>query len=160
MLTVYSAAAKDIGADAETFTTYLDQDTSRVLALIRRTLQQVQEHDDKEPFNSTLRQSLNSIRLYVQSICMTSTKEDERSLISPTTTSRSLAVDYNGFVAPSALPFIDYFQPQADFFLCTTDSVSMQRGFDSCNSCKAQGCYFRSQIISIAIITREWPSSR
>ncbi|ROV92976.1 hypothetical protein VMCG_08974 [Cytospora schulzeri] len=89
------AAAKDVGADAETFTTYLDQDTSRVLALIRRTLQQVQESENKEPLNLTLRQSLDDIRLYVQSLCRFPTREEVRPKSPSATTAEPLVDEYN-----------------------------------------------------------------
>ncbi|KAI3393166.1 hypothetical protein diail_4654 [Diaporthe ilicicola] len=72
------AAAKEIGADAESFSTYLDQDTSRVLALIRRTIQQVQEGKSRNDLNSTLKKSLDDIRLYVQSLCRSATRDETR----------------------------------------------------------------------------------
>lgn len=54
----------------ETFTTYLDQDTSRVLALIRRTLQHVQQEEDQtDDIYQSLRSSLDEIRLLVQGMC-------------------------------------------------------------------------------------------
>ncbi|KUI59132.1 hypothetical protein VP1G_06429 [Cytospora mali] len=90
------AAAKDVGADTETFTTYLDQDTSRVLALIRRTLQQVQGDESKVALNLTLRQSLDDIRLYVQSLCRTpNTREEARPTSPPAIIAEPLVDEYN-----------------------------------------------------------------
>ncbi|KUI66563.1 hypothetical protein VM1G_02363 [Cytospora mali] len=90
------AAAKDVGADTETFTTYLDQDTSRVLALIRRTLQQVQGGEGKVALNSTLRQALDDIRLYVQSLCRTpNTREEARPTSPPAIAAEPLVDEYN-----------------------------------------------------------------
>lgn len=99
MLTNCRAAAKDVGADAETFTTYLDQDTSSVLAVIRRTLQHVQESDNKEALNLILRQSLDDIRLYVQSLCMSPTREEARPTSPPATTAEPLVDEYVEFVS-------------------------------------------------------------
>ncbi|KAL1868927.1 hypothetical protein Daus18300_005763 [Diaporthe australafricana] len=78
------AAAKEIGADAEAFSTYLDQDTSRVLALIRRTIQQAQEGENRDGLNLTLKKSLDDIRLYVQSLCRS--QKDESRPITPLVT--------------------------------------------------------------------------
>lgn len=63
------AASKDDGTDADTLTTYLDQDTSRILALIRRTLQHVQEEDQTDDLYQALRTSLDEIRLVIQGMC-------------------------------------------------------------------------------------------
>jgi hypothetical protein len=99
------AAAKEVGADAETFTTYLDDDTSRVLAVIRRTLQHVQESENKEAFNLTLRKPLDDIRLYAQSLCMPPTREESRPTSPPATTADWLVDRYNEFVI-----FVSIFQ--------------------------------------------------
>lgn len=61
------AAAKD--DDTDTLATYLDQDTSRVLALIRRTLQHVQVEDQADDLYHGLRAALDEIRLLVQDMC-------------------------------------------------------------------------------------------
>lgn len=63
------AAAKDDRNDIETLATYLDHDTSRVLALIRRTLQSVQEEDQTDDLYYSLRSALDEIRLLVQDMC-------------------------------------------------------------------------------------------
>ncbi|KAH8788078.1 hypothetical protein F5883DRAFT_531384 [Diaporthe sp. PMI_573] len=88
------AAAKEIGADAEAFSTYLDQDTSRVLALIRRTIQQAQESEDRDGLNSTLKKSLDDIRLYVQSLCRSDTR-DKTSPITPPAALRKPTIKEN-----------------------------------------------------------------
>lgn len=67
MLTGYRtfrAAAKELGAE------YLDQDTSRILALVRRLLVQVQPKGQEadSPLNAVSRKSLDQILLYVQSL--------------------------------------------------------------------------------------------
>lgn len=85
-LTKYRAAAKEIGADADEFSTYLDQDTSRVLALIRRTIQQAQEGENRDGLNSTLKKSLDDIRLYVQSLCRSATRDETTPITPPATT--------------------------------------------------------------------------
>lgn len=87
-LTKNRAAAKEIGVDADEFSTYLDQDTSRVLALIRRTIQQAQEGENRDGLNSTLKKSLDDIRLYVQSLCRSATREETTPITPPTTTMR------------------------------------------------------------------------
>lgn len=103
MLMICRAAAKDVGADAETFNTYLDQDTSRVLALIRRTLQQVQESENKEAFNTSLRQSLDDVRLYVQSLCRSPkiTREEAMPTSLPATMDEPLADNFDESVSPT-----------------------------------------------------------
>lgn len=53
----------------DTFATYLDRDTSRVLALIRRTLQHVQEEDQTDDLHRSLKSALDEIRLLVQDMC-------------------------------------------------------------------------------------------
>jgi hypothetical protein len=100
------AAAKEIGADAEAFSTYLDQDTSRVLALIRRTIQQAQEGEDRENLNSTLKKSLDDIRLYVQSLCRSETSSRDKStpLIPSAAMKKPTVREYQECVVPGLTP--------------------------------------------------------
>lgn len=93
-LTRNRAAAKEIGADAEAFSTYLDQDTSRVLALIRRTIQQAQEGEDRDGLNATLKKSLDDIRLYVQSLCRSDTRDKSTPITPPTTMSKPVIKEH------------------------------------------------------------------
>lgn len=104
MLTGCRAAAKDVGADAETFTTYLDQDTSRVLALIRRTLQQVQGNENEKAFILSLRQPLDDIRLYVQYLCRSPTvaRYEARPASSPPITVEPHIDMYDELVSPTS----------------------------------------------------------
>ncbi|KAF3762757.1 hypothetical protein M406DRAFT_352900 [Cryphonectria parasitica EP155] len=63
------AGPEDDAIDANFFGTYLDHDTRRLLALIRRMLQQVQEGDREDPLKQALWSSLDEVRLYIQSKC-------------------------------------------------------------------------------------------
>lgn len=100
MLTKYRAAAKEIGADAETLSTYLDQDTSRVLALIRRTIQQAQEGENRDGMNLILKKSLDDIRLYVQSLCRSPTKDELKPITPPMTMRKPVQKENEESVPP------------------------------------------------------------
>lgn len=61
------AAEDDTSEDI--FGAYLDHDTSRILSLLRRTLQQIQQDDREDGLKQALKSALDEIRLYIQSKC-------------------------------------------------------------------------------------------